>query len=620
MNRVQAHRGPDGEGTWYDPETGVGLAHRRLAIIDLSERGLQPMQDASGQLRITYNGEIYNYLELRSELESTGFVFRSNSDTEVILNLYLRDGERCLDLLNGIFAFALWDVKKKRLLVARDGPGVKPLYYFSEAAGFAFASELKALCCLPEMDRALDYTALRHYLTYLYCPSPRTPLRNVHKLEPGSALLVEDGKITKAWRFWRLPVCMPRLGRSISDLEEELESRLSLAVKRQMIADVPVGAFLSGGLDSSSLVVFARQYLAGRNLDCFTIGFRDQASGKEGFVDDLPYAQKVAAHLSVPLHVVWSGSEMADQFEQMIYQLDEPQPDPAALNVLQISRLAKSSGIKVLLSGAGGDDIFSGYRRHRALALERSWSWLPQTARYALQRLAEKMPRKSPFGRRLAKAFQFAGEPSDRRLAGYFAWLAPEEVSDLFARSLREDIAMNDPLEPLLAALRELPTGIEPLSRMLNLEQRFFLADHNLNYTDKMAMAAGVEVRVPFLDPDLMAFAATLPANLKQRGSVGKWLFKKTMEAHLPREIIYRPKTGFGAPLRRWMQNELREHFAHALSAETIRRRGIFDPAAVERLVKLDRDGGVDAAYPLFGLVCIETWCRRFLDQGVGPV
>ncbi|HEX7517214.1 MAG TPA: asparagine synthase (glutamine-hydrolyzing) [Chthoniobacterales bacterium] len=615
MNATIAHRGPDDSDVWWDESQRIGFAHRRLSIIDLSSAGRQPMWDTAKRAVIVYNGEIYNYRELARDLRRDGFRFNSATDTEVILNLYLRDGDRCIEQLNGMFAFALWDVEKKRLLVARDGPGVKPLYYFMCGAGFAFASELKALCCLPEMDRQLDFTALTHYLTYLYSPSPKTPLANVHKLEPGCALVLEGKRITRSWRFWTLPVSQPQRSRSLPELEEQLEALLSRAVKRQMIADVPVGAFLSGGLDSSSLVVFARKYAAGRKLDCFTIGFQEGLVEAEGFPDDLPYARQVAEHLDVPLHVIWSGSDMASEFEQMVYQLDEPQPDPAALNVLQIARLSRDKGVKVLLSGAGGDDVFGGYRRHRALSLEKWWWWLPQGTRHLVQQLIELTPHATPIGRRLAKAFQFAGETPDRRMAGYFAWLAPKVVTGLFAPDVRESLMKSDPFEPLLAALRELPSGVEPLSRMLNLEQRFFLPDHNLNYTDKMAMAAGIEVRVPFLDPDLMAFAAALPANCKQHGTVGKWLFKKTMEVHLPHGIIYRRKAGFGAPLREWMRRELREHFDHALSSETIRRRGIFDPIAVESLVQMDRAGRIDAAYPLFGLVCIETWCRLFLDR-----
>jgi asparagine synthase (glutamine-hydrolysing) len=614
MGSIIAHRGPDDSGTWWEPKAHVGFAHRRLSIIDLSPAGHQPMWDATRRVVIVFNGEIYNYRELARELRREGYRFQSTTDTEVILNLYLREGDHCLERLNGIFAFALWDTVKQRLLVARDGPGVKPLYYFTCAAGFAFASELKALCCLPELDRSLDYVALSHYLAYLYCPSPRTPLAQVRKLEPGCALVVEGGRITRSWCYWRLPVSAPEHGRSVLGLQEQLETLLSRSVKRQMIADVPVGAFLSGGLDSSSLVAFARQYAAGRKLDCFTIGFRDAPLEAEGFPDDLPYARRVAKHFDVPLHIVWSGSEMAAQFEQMVWQLDEPQPDPAALNVLQIARLSREMGVKVLLSGAGGDDLFGGYRRHHALSLEKYWSWLPESVRRKMQEFAARSSRSSPAGRRFAKAFQYAGESPDRRLAGYFSWLPPHLINSLFAPHARRTIDLFDPLEPLLAALRALPAGVEPVSQMLHLDQRFFLPDHNLNYTDKMAMAAGIEVRVPFLDPELMTFAAALPAGMKQHGKVGKWLFKKTMEVHLPHNIVHRKKAGFGAPLRHWMRHELRAHFENALAADTISRRGVFDPIAVEQLVRADREGRIDAAYPLFGLVCIETWCRKFLD------
>lgn len=615
MNRCIAHRGPDDADTWWDAADRIGLAHRRLSILDLSSAGRQPFWDVERRAVIVYNGEIYNFRELALDLRRDGFRFRSESDTEVLLNLYLRDGDRCVEMLNGIFAFAIWDPERKRLFVARDGCGVKPLYYFESREGFAFASELKALCCLPELDRTLDPVALTQYLTYLYCPAPRTPFAAVRKLEPGCTMVIEGGKAIVRNRFWRLPAAPPVRGRDLLKLEEELEWRLGRAVKRQMVADVPIGAFLSGGLDSSSIAVFARKYASAQRLDCFTIGFHDSGASQEGFPEDLPFAQKVAAHLGVPLHTVWSGSEMAQEFERMVYQLDEPQPDPAALNVLQIARLAQEKGIKVLLSGAGGDDLFGGYRRHYALSLERLWGWLPAGFRRFLQTVTQRVPRLSPSGRRIAKAFEFAGESEDRRIAGYFAWLAPEIVAGLFSQKFRYSMANEDPLDPLLSALHSLPVGIEPISRMLHLDQRFFLPDHNLNYTDKMAMAAGIEVRVPFLDPDLMNFAAGLPDCYKQRGSVGKWLFKRTMEAHLPRDVVYRPKAGFGAPLRQWMRNELRGHFEHALSAETITRRGIFDAEAVKNLVDLDRIGRVDAAYPLFGLVCIETWCRHFVDR-----
>jgi len=620
MNFSIAHRGPDDADTWFDAVNRVGFAHRRLSIIDLSSAGRQPMWDTDRKVVLVFNGEIYNYRELARELRRDGYQFTSATDTEVILNLYKRDGEKFLGRLIGIFAFALWDSQKRKLLVARDGVGVKPLYYFENLCGFAFASELKALCCLPELDRSIDPVAISHYLTYLYCPAPRTPLAGVFKLEPGCAMIVESGHIVKRWRHWKLPIAGAYVeDRSIPHLQDELESLLARAVRRQMVADVSVGAFLSGGLDSSAIVTFGRKYAAAQRLECFTIGFRDEGVGEEGFPNDLPYARKVAEHLGVPLHVVWSGSEMANDFEKMIYHLDEPQPDPAALNVLQIARLSREMGIKVLLSGAGGDDIFGGYRRHFALSLEYLWAWQPQFVRSMLQQIAEDIPRTSPLRRRLAKAFEYAGETPERRMAGYFAWLRPATVSALFSGDMRAKIQGSDPFAPLLSALHELPSNMEKLDKMLHLEQRFFLPDHNLNYTDKMSMAAGIEVRVPLLDPELMAFAANLPALYKQHDDMGKWLFKQTMETHLPHDIIYRPKTGFGAPLRRWMHGELRAHFEYALSAESISRRGLFDPAAVARLSSDDRSGKIDAAYPLFGIVCIETWCRQFLDRRPGP-
>jgi asparagine synthase (glutamine-hydrolysing) len=615
MNRAIAHRGPDGSGEHYDPAHGVGLAHQRLAIIDTSDAGLQPMWDADRRVMITYNGEIYNYRELRQELEGQGAKFANHTDTEVILQLYLREGPACIGRLNGMFAFAIWDTEKKQMLLARDGLGVKPLYYAVTASGFAFSSELKALVCLPELSRDLDPTALGHYMTYLYCPSPRTILRQVKRFRPGEAMLVDARGVVRSWQHYRLPYGHVNEGISVRDAEAELLRHLSRAVRRQMVSDVPVGAFLSGGLDSSAIVNFAREHAQAGQLDCFTIGIKSSQPYNEGVVEDMPYAIKVANHLGVRLHPTWVGAEMSRHFEKMIFHLDEPQADPAAINVLLIAQQARERGVKVLLSGSGGDDILAGYRRHHALMLERLWAWFPSPLRQGLQVTAGALPTANPIGRRLSKAFQYAAEDTPRRLAGYFSWMSRANLQPLFATDYREEIIRNDPLDPMLAALEELPPGTPPLNQMLNLDTLFFLTDHNLNYTDKMSMAAGVEVRVPFLDPDLIAFAASLPPQFKQRGATGKWILKRVMEKYLPQDVIYRPKTGFGVPLRNWMQSELKEQVDDALSPETIRRRGIFDAAAIHRLVDADRAGRIDAAYPIFEIMCIETWCRLFLDR-----
>jgi len=593
----------------------VGMAHRRLSIIDLTPSGHQPMWDMNRRAVICFNGEIYDYRDVRAGLERDGFRFSGTSDTEVILNLYLRDGMECLGRLNGIFAFALWDVEKRKLLLARDGVGVKPLYYAFSPSGFVFASEIKALMQVPDLDTELDPEALLYYTSYLYAPYPHTPLRSVRKMPPGHGAWVSARGFERMWQFYHLPYDQAVSNVSEESSAEQLRGCLDRAVRRQMMADVPVGAFLSGGLDSSSVVAFARQYADGGKLNCFTIGFKDQGATEEGMVADLAYARRVADHLGVRLDVIEVGPDMSTRFPEMIYHLDEPQADPAPLNALYICELARQSGIKVLLSGAGGDDIFSGYRRHFALMQEKYWAWLPKSGRRVLRGVSNLFPVDTAAGRRLSRAFHYADETPKRRLASYFLWIDPGWLRKLAGERLRNAALSLDPLGPMLRLLDDLPRGTPRLHEMLALDATYFLTDHNLNYTDKMSMAAGVEVRVPLLDRDLVAFAVSVRPALKQRGATGKWIFKKAMEPLLPREIIYRPKTGFGAPLRRWLQQDLREYVNDLLSEKTLKSRGLFDPQAVKELAALDRCGKIDAAYPIFSLMCIELWARIFIDE-----
>lgn len=616
MSTAIAHRGPDADGLFTDSGAGIGLAHRRLAIIDLSEAGHQPMHDANERAVIVYNGELYNFRELRDDLVADGFSFRSRTDTEVLLNLYLRDGPDMLARLNGIFAFAIWDIADRRLFLARDQLGVKPLYLASTPRGVVFASEIKSLLHEPSVSRAIDPAAVARHLSLLWSPAPRTILAGVEKLEPGAAVIVADGRIERRWRYYDLPfgtVAKPDV--SVESAVAGVRQHLDRAVERQMVADVPVGAFLSGGLDSSAVVASARAHTPER-LKCFTIAFEDKgAVADEGMAEDLPYAERVASHLDVDLERITVGPDMIDHLEEMIFHLDEPQADPAPLNAWFISKLARDNGIKVLLSGAGGDDIFTGYRRHYALDQERIWAWLPGTARAAIASGAKALPPTSVVMRRLRKGFSHAGLSADDRLAHYFSWLDPATAVGLLHPDFRGGLQGSDVLSPLHAAIADLPGGASRLDRMLALECRYFLADHNLNYTDRMSMAHGVEVRVPLLDPELVDYAARLPDSLRQRGRAGKWIFKKAMEGILPDDVIYRPKTGFGAPLRRWLRHELRPLVGDLLGADAIRRRGIFDPDAVARLVERDRAGQIDAAYPIFALICVELWCRMFLDQ-----
>jgi asparagine synthase (glutamine-hydrolysing) len=614
MSAAIAHRGPDGDGMFHDAEAGVGLAHRRLAIIDISPTGHQPMFDANGQIAVVFNGEIYNFRELRAELAAAGWSFRGASDTEVLLTAYMHWKDEFISRLNGIFAFAIWDGGSRELLLARDGLGVKPLYYAQMRKGVLFASEMKGLLNCHDLDRGIDVQALRSHLSLLWSPAPRTIVRSISKLEPGMAIRVANGRIVGHWRHYTLPVRAAKEPVAEGDAVRQVRSALRTAVRRQMVADVPVGAFLSGGLDSSAVVAFARENVSRSRLQCFTIALEDDASRREGMTADLPYAKRVAAHLGVDLHTVHVGSEMADDLPRMLYHLDEPQADPAPLNVLYISQLARQHGIKVLLSGAGGDDIFSGYRRHHALVRERLWSWLPQMARQILARGARALPTNGTQLRRLRRLLQYADQTDEARLLSYFLWLDPEQSARLLSPQLREEPYFDQ----LRLSLSELPAGISALDRMLYLECRYFLADHNLNYTDKLSMAVGVETRVPLLDVDLVDLAFRLPAQFKQNGAIGKWVLKQAMTGLLPDDVIHRPKTGFGAPLRAWLHGPLRSLLHDTLSPASLRRSGIFDAAAVERLITLDRDGRIDATYPLFAVLCFALWYRG-LGAGQEP-
>ena len=618
MGELIAHRGPDSNGVFHAPEHSIGLSHRRLSIIDLTPNGSQPMSDVSGQVVIVFNGEIYNFKDLRAELVSAGYMFRGHSDTEVLLNLYIACGEVMLPRLNGVFSFAIWDRRTRSLFVARDGVGVKPFYYAKTYAGVLFASELKALLVNPEVKREIDPDAVLMYLTYLWCPAPSTILKGVKKLQPGHAMLIRDGEIQRIWKYHELPYGQPIAAISAKEAVHLVEQAVRTAVERQMVADVPVGAFLSGGLDSSAVVAFAKQVQPDVRLQCFTIDLKDGEA--DGFTSDLPYAQKVAKHLGVNLHTVQVGSELMDQLEAMIYQLDEPLADAAPLNALLISQLARQHDIKVLLSGAGGDDVFSGYRRHNALQKEIYWNWSPVWARRLMANGASLLPTDRPALRRLRKAFEYADLEEDERLCSYFFWQNPSHIKKMLSESYRDVTNSKRVSEPMLEALQKLPQHTEPLNRMLFLEGKFFLPDHNLNYTDKMSMAVGVEVRVPLLDPDLVALLASLPVNYKQNGGIGKWIFKKAMEKYLPHEVIYRPKTGFGAPIRSWLHSEkkLKTLMMDVLSEKAITRRGIFEAKAVAELIEQDAKGRVDAAYTIFSMMCIELWCRIFLDENGG--
>lgn len=608
------HRGPDDEGIWRDGNCLLG--HTRLSILDLSPLGHQPMAWADAGLTIVYNGEIYNHLELRAELATKGHGFRSTSDTETLLHAYAEWGEGMLARLNGIFALVIHDRKRGELFVARDHLGVKPLYYSLHRGSFVCASEAKVIMDLGITDGEVDREAIARYVYHLWSPGESTPLADLRKLLPGHYLRVRLDPITAAppCRYYAVPFGRSALPpRTEREWIEALDTRLTAAVERQLLSDVPVGFFLSGGLDSSLLVALVRKLRPAAPIKAFTIGEAHDAS--EGFADDLPYAQKVARLLNVDLEVVPAHVEIVKDFDRMIWHLDEPQADAAPLNVLNICARARAAGCTVMIGGAGGDDLFSGYRRHQALRLE---PWFRHAPRWLLSlcgRLAPRLPSSSATGRRLQKLLREAHKAPVDRMAGYFGWIEPAELAKLFSPEWRHALEGIDPAGYLKQRLADIPDESEDLNRMLYLELTGFLVDHNLNYTDKLGMAVGVEVRVPYLDLELVDFACGLPADLKMRGSTTKYLLRKVAERYLPDDVIYRPKAGFGAPVREWITGALHPMVAERLSRERLQRRGIFDPEAVGSLIERNRRGEIDASYIIWSLLAIESWMQQFYDK-----
>lgn len=605
--RALHHRGPDGSGVYIDDN--VALGHTRLAILDPTPAGSQPMTSACGRYTIVFNGEIYNFQDLRAELQASGIALRGSSDTEVILECFAREGPSLFKRLNGIFALAIIQRNSGVLTLARDPFGVKPLYLSEGSFGFAFASEIKSLLEIAPIARTIDHVALRRYLTFLWCPGERTLLKEVRKLEPGEVVIVQSGRLVRHEHF---AAPMPNAGTpsgSPRHASEALGEAIEAAVQRQMVSDAPVGGFLSGGLDSTAVVAAARKL--NPDLACYTIALVGDGASEIG--SDLPYARQAAAALGVRLREVEVGPhDVVAGAQRMVADLDEPLADPACLNVLMIAKAARQDGIKVMLSGAGGDDIFSGYRRHQALRFSPLIDATPLGIRQAIAQIARR-DGFTRFGfRKLTKVLANIDQSEDGRIAHLFAWATPATVDALLPPPPHEvdpsDAAMA-PLMDLLSNRAQAPA----LERCLALEQRFFLADHNLTYTDKMGMAAGVEVRVPFLDLELARKGAAIPTEWKMRGGVTKWLFRQSQKGRIPPAILTRPKVGFGVPLRTWLRGPLREMSEELLSRRTLQARGLFNAANVASLIADNDAGRVDASYTLFSLMCVELWARRFL-------
>jgi len=615
MGRALAHRGPDdGDERITISDAGcVALGHKRLSIIDLSPAGRQPMANEDQSVWLTLNGEIYNYKELRQELETKGHQFRSHSDSEVVVHLYEESGADCLAKLKGMFAFALWDSKQKSLLLARDRIGKKPLHYCLTAEGVIFASEIKALLQHPAVNRDLNLRGLSKYLNYEYVPAPDTIFRSIKKLEPGHYLIYSKHH-SRIARYWDIPLQNNQAtSRNEEDCTEELRALLNLSVRRRLVADVPVGLFVSGGLDSGIVAAFAAN--AKSELDCFSIGF-DEPS-----FDESVYSKTIAASLGIRHHLkIFTGRGMLRLLEQLPRLLDEPLADPSVLPLYLLSQFA-AGHLKVVLSGDGGDELFAGYQTFQADKLMRYYSALPRFVKNSIRRLSQHLPVSHDYLSADYKIKQFLkadGVPPEIR---FFLWrgaFSPADQCALLAPEIRAELGNYDSYEDISRYVDESELGIG-VERLLYLCMKLYLQDNNLVTVDRASMANGLEVRCPLLDQDLIEFVARLPTKYKLKGFQPKYLLKKAAEGFLPDTIIYRQKKGFGIPLAKWLGTDLKDFMLDHLNEARVRRQGIFDYVYIKRLVDEQFSKTKDHRELLWTLIVFQSWYEEYIDNPNRP-
>jgi len=621
MTQIQAHRGPDDQGVFWSvtPDgTRVGLGSRRLAILDLSAAGRMPMSSEDGLVTIVYNGEVYNYPDLRHELEERGRRFRSGSDVEAILYLYEEMGAACLSRLNGMFAMAIWDGRRNELFLARDHFGIKPLYYCDLPGRLAFASEVKALLTLPECPRALDINALSQFLTMLWVPDPATAFQGIHKLPAGHYATYRAGRLDVR-QYWDLSF-PPAEGPYVTDgprLAAEFRERFDLAVRGQMLSDVPIGAFLSAGLDSSS-IVSAMAKATSAPVRTYTIAFPDTARRGET-LDDTDVAARTAARFGCLHEQIVVEPEVVDLLPKLIYHMDEPIADPAILTAYLVCREAKKSST-VLLSGVGGDELLAGYRKHVAHGIAAAYRHLPAALRQrAIEPAVAALPalRGTPFKgavRLLKKFVRSASLPPEDRFLMDSVYCTEALKRDLLVPQLADAVLQRDPFERHRGYFAKVRHA-DFLNQMLYLDTKVFMVSLNLCYNDKMSMASSVEVRVPFLDVPLTEWVARkVPPSAKLAGRTTKALLRRAMTCVLPDEVLRQPKAGFGAPIDRWLSRDLRPMMDDLLSENAIRRRGVFQPAAVRCLIDEHMSGRADHAFQIWQLLTLELWHQTFID------
>jgi asparagine synthase (glutamine-hydrolysing) len=628
MTSVQAHRGPNDSGLWdrrFPDASYIGLGSRRLAILDLSPSGHMPMSNEDRTIWITYNGEIYNFKELRQELEKKGHRFISDTDTEVIIHLYEQEGPDCVKRLNGMFAFAICDLRSNDpvLFLARDHFGVKPFYYFHDGERLAFASEIKALLQVEEIEAELDPQSVHQYLTFLWVPDPKTMFRRILKLPAGYSALFSRGKL-RINQYWDLT--FPSVGqsypRSDHDLAEEIRERFRRSVEAQMISDVPIGAFLSAGLDSSSIVAMMRR-ATNQPVRTYTITFPRKYRVGETTLDNPGVATRLARNLGCENQLIVVEPDVTDLLPRLVWHMDEPTADPAIITAYLVCHAA-SKQATVLLSGVGGDELFAGYRKHVAHYWGEAYGRMPAIAR----RVAEAgLPALPSFrgtalkGRiRLAKKMARSASlsPVDRFIANC-TYFDEDQKCELYNPEFATDASVSNPAREHLAAFERVRDA-DFLHQMLYLDTKIFMPTLNLTYNDKMSMASSVEVRVPFLDRELAEFVAwNVPANRKLKGLLRpttKYIFRLAMRDILPREVLQQPKAGFAAPVDYWLAHELKEMSDDLLSEDRISKRGLFRPSTVRRYLEEHRAGRHDWAMQIWQFLTLELWMQTFLAGG----
>jgi asparagine synthase (glutamine-hydrolysing) len=601
MTSAVAHRGPDADGFYFG--SGVGLGHRRLSIIDLAT-GDQPLANEDQTVWVVFNGEIYNFADIRVELEESGHHFRTHTDTEVIVHAYEQWGERAVDRFRGMFAFALWDEPRRRLLLVRDRVGIKPLYYAVTPGGLTFGSEIKSIIQDPDVPREWSAEALDAYLALQYVPTPRTMYRDVWKLPPGHLLVVEDGRIAVR-RYWDLTFTGEGDPAREPQYLEQLDDLITESVRLRLISDVPLGAFLSGGIDSSAVVAAMVETAPGRVLTT-SVGFDEHA------FNELEYARTVARHLGTEAFERVVRPNIVDLLPKLAWHLDEPFADSSAVPTYYVSAAAREK-VTVALSGDGGDELWAGYARHRVEQWElAARGWLGRAGSTLAGRIASRIPLALKGARSLRHlALSAADACADKHAYG----LCENGIRQaIYTSDFAEAVRDADPFVGFRLAYAACPST-DPLDQALYVDVKTYLVDDILTKVDKMSMAVALEARVPLLDHKLLEFAATVPSSLKLRHGRSKHLLRRFLERRIPREIVERPKHGFEAPVGEWLRGPLAPMVDDLLLDRRSRERGVFDPQAVAQMWQEHRIGTRDHRHRLWSLVMLELWFRQFMDD-----